>query len=287
VPEIIRTVKSKSNPYVMIDKRLSENDALSWEARGVMVYLLGKPDGWTTRFTDLVRRGPAGVCKMRRVFKELREHGHIRQIRTQDDKGHFMYETRVYEAPEDNPSYDGKPVSGKPASGQPDDLLSNESASNSDTSAVAEACENTPSISELEYISCDEDGELVPKRLKTKRKPSRVRLEQVELGRHFSELTDIPMPENPNGNPRRYKAQYVAWWEPMKDILALRNDMARAKRLVRDAIDELDNDGMTISSPKSILKTAIGIHGRNARASPEVDWFAASQEEEQLRASKP
>jgi len=50
---IVRISKSKYTPYVMLDKRLTENNELSYGARGMMAYLLSKPDNWQVRMADL------------------------------------------------------------------------------------------------------------------------------------------------------------------------------------------------------------------------------------------
>ena len=42
---IIRSPKPESNFY-LLDKRLSEDKKLSWASRGLLIFLLGKPDNW-------------------------------------------------------------------------------------------------------------------------------------------------------------------------------------------------------------------------------------------------
>ena len=56
MPTIIR-VKHKRAPFVVIDRRVLEDERLTWAARGVLGYLLAKPDDWQLRITDLQRRG--------------------------------------------------------------------------------------------------------------------------------------------------------------------------------------------------------------------------------------
>ena len=50
---IFRISKNKENPYVMMDRRPIENAELSWGAKGVLAYLLSRPDNWTVRLQDL------------------------------------------------------------------------------------------------------------------------------------------------------------------------------------------------------------------------------------------
>ena len=108
------------------------NDArLSWEARGLMGYLLSKPNNWQVRTTDLKNKGPAGEDKIKRMLAELREYGYMNRIRVQREKGHFDWITEVYESPSENPNpsravrvtIGGKPTSGRATSGKPPDIV--------------------------------------------------------------------------------------------------------------------------------------------------------------------
>lgn len=49
---IIRAPRPESNFY-LLDKKISEDRRLSWAARGLLVYLLGKPDHWKVSITHL------------------------------------------------------------------------------------------------------------------------------------------------------------------------------------------------------------------------------------------
>ena len=42
---IIRSTNPQSN-FVIISKTVTENNKLSWAARGLLVFLLGKPSNW-------------------------------------------------------------------------------------------------------------------------------------------------------------------------------------------------------------------------------------------------
>ncbi len=74
---IFRVAKNKDNPFVMIDRRPIENPKLSWKAKGILAYLLSRPDNWIVRLGDLVKRSPDGAFAVRRAIKELRDVGHI------------------------------------------------------------------------------------------------------------------------------------------------------------------------------------------------------------------
>ena len=77
---------------------------LSWEARGLMGYLLSKPDSWEVNMIDLSKNGPAGEHKLRRMLAELRSAGCMNRVRITLEKGKFDWLTEVYESPSQNPN---------------------------------------------------------------------------------------------------------------------------------------------------------------------------------------
>jgi len=102
---IFRVKKSKDNPFVMMDKRPIENDSLSWKAKGLLSYLLSRPDDWTIRIGDLVKRSTDGDYSTRGAIKELMEAGHLIRKQGRTDGAKFDTVTYdVYEEPlRDNP----------------------------------------------------------------------------------------------------------------------------------------------------------------------------------------
>lgn len=125
---IIRVKKDKN--YFAASNKPFNDKRLSWEARGVLGYLLSKKDDWQVRFYDLVKQGPAGEHKMRRILKELEEYGYLERHRTQDREGKFNWVSIVYETPTisrlsiDGLPTDGLSVDGSPTGGKPRDIVS-------------------------------------------------------------------------------------------------------------------------------------------------------------------
>jgi hypothetical protein len=102
---IIRTVKDRSNPYVMIARALFDNTRLSIEARGTMGYLLSKPDNWQVRMGDLQRACGVGRDRLRRILKELAAEGYLHRERRHGEAGRWEWVSVVYETPStENPS---------------------------------------------------------------------------------------------------------------------------------------------------------------------------------------
>lgn len=94
---IIRIEKNKD--YSVISNIPANDERLSWEARGVLFYLLTKPDGWQCRNRDLINKGPAGGDKIERILDELQEHGYVTRTRIQRENGLFDWETIIHEIP--------------------------------------------------------------------------------------------------------------------------------------------------------------------------------------------
>lgn len=98
---IFRTVKNEDHPFVMIDRRPVENPDLSWGAKGLLSYLLSRPDNWTVRLRDLVNRSSDGSSKIRGYIKELVKAGHAHRVAHKDPETHRIIEwvLEVYELP--------------------------------------------------------------------------------------------------------------------------------------------------------------------------------------------
>lgn len=96
---IIRSNK-RENPYVMIDKHGLNDERLSWKAKGLLAYLLSKPDDWTVYVSDLIKRSKDGEDSVRAGLKELRDNGYVSMERIRNDKGVYTgTQYIVYEQP--------------------------------------------------------------------------------------------------------------------------------------------------------------------------------------------
>ena len=89
--------------YFVVDNAVFSEARLSWDARGLMGYLLSKPDDWRVRLYDLVAHGPAGVHKIQRMLRELEDAGYLHRKRVKRANGAFDWETIVFETPSLNP----------------------------------------------------------------------------------------------------------------------------------------------------------------------------------------
>jgi hypothetical protein len=117
---IFRTVKDPDNPYVQIDRRPLDNDQLSFKAKGILTYLMSRPDGWEVSIADLVKRSADKETSVRSGIQELREAGHLRYVETRDDEGRFAGTLiEVYEVPNLDNVAASSPYSENPHAGFP------------------------------------------------------------------------------------------------------------------------------------------------------------------------
>lgn len=98
--QTIIKVKHHDKPYVILDKRPLEDIRLSWKAKGLLAYLISKPDDWKVYLSELVQRSKDGADSTKSALKELRTCGYLEKYPIKDDKGRVVsWETCVYEVP--------------------------------------------------------------------------------------------------------------------------------------------------------------------------------------------
>lgn len=97
--EVIR-VQKRPNNFVMMDKSFLEDTRLSYKAKGILAYLLSKPDNWKVIVGNLVNYSTDGKASVYAGLKELKDCRYYEKIPIRDDKGHFVrWESTVYECP--------------------------------------------------------------------------------------------------------------------------------------------------------------------------------------------
>lgn len=96
---IVRAPRPQANFYVL-DKAISEDKRLSWAARGLLVFLLGKIDSWTISITNLINETAHSSRPIKRdgiysLLNELKRAGYVRQKQTRGPGG-LMGETTYF-----------------------------------------------------------------------------------------------------------------------------------------------------------------------------------------------
>lgn len=124
---IIRSTRPESNFY-LLDKRISEDKKLSWASRGLLIFLLGKPDNWRISAEYLAQQtnesskktGKQGVYSL---LDELIVAGYVVRSDKQahDEKTGFLlgYDYVVYDSPCRPEPYKAEPYKDKPYKAEP------------------------------------------------------------------------------------------------------------------------------------------------------------------------
>lgn len=97
---IIRAAHDKEHPYVMISRASAQNKQLSYDALGMLTYLLSQADDWVVVVDDLIRQG----CKRDKVYRilnDLRNAGYLVHVRMEAGQGvpPMWGERTVHETP--------------------------------------------------------------------------------------------------------------------------------------------------------------------------------------------
>ena len=98
--EVIR-VQKRPNNFVMMDKSFLEDTRLSHKAKGILAYLLSKPDNWKVIVGNLVNYSTDGKASVYAGLKELKECGYYEKIPIRNEQGTRItrWESTVYEIP--------------------------------------------------------------------------------------------------------------------------------------------------------------------------------------------
>lgn len=104
---IRRAKHGKSNPYFMMLRASAQDKNLSYEARGMLAYILSKPDTWHVQINDLIldatgdKPTKAGKSKVYSILNELADAQYIiKPRRYRDDKGKWIWTPyEVFEEP--------------------------------------------------------------------------------------------------------------------------------------------------------------------------------------------
>jgi hypothetical protein len=109
-PETVIRIRKHERDFLIVANSTVQDERLSWEARGLLLYLLSLPADWVIRVSHLIKQGGAGRDSVRKMLRELQECGYAsgvgRESQERGAGGRFgQTEIRVYETPALNPFY--------------------------------------------------------------------------------------------------------------------------------------------------------------------------------------
>ena len=98
---IFRVCKNKDNPYVMLNKGFLNDPNLSFREKGILAYLLSKPDDWKVYQKELEKASTEGRESIRAAIKNLLYSGYLKRHLRKGERGRFSgWDYEVYEVPQ-------------------------------------------------------------------------------------------------------------------------------------------------------------------------------------------
>jgi hypothetical protein len=86
---------TRRHQYVVVDQRAIEDSRLSWAARGLLAYLLSRPNDWRVLVNDLKKRGDLRRDGIYKLLRELRTAGYVSFEPTRDSRGRMRGGTYI------------------------------------------------------------------------------------------------------------------------------------------------------------------------------------------------
>lgn len=230
---IFRTVKDKNNPYIIIDGRPINNKNLSFKAKGILTYLMSRPDGWEVSVADLFNHSTDGEDAIRSGLAELRAAGHMKYIQTRQKGRITGMLIEVYEIPDTSPHADfpdvEKPHGEKPDTVNPTQVLK--------TLSIKDSKNN---ITEKIVKDADKAVDHILKMEKESKGKSYTKLPEmfIPYGKAFCESTSIDYT----------KRLSMDWISTFSDWLTA----GYTPEMIPQAVKECVEKGMPANSPRSI-----------------------------------
>lgn len=115
---IIRSKRDRN--FSIIDNNLIDNSSLSFKARGLLIYMLSKPDDWQFYTSELAKHSSKeGIAAIKSALHEIEKAGYlIRQKKRQNDGKFNGIDWKLVDTPAFSPEVD-YPLADKPSAGKP------------------------------------------------------------------------------------------------------------------------------------------------------------------------
>jgi len=121
---VFRTIKAE-NPFIQIDKTSVYDSDLSWKAKGLLLYLLSRPENWDFYLSEVIKHATDGKSSVSAGIRELEEAGYLVRERLREEDGKYgsmlylVYEKPQNMAPASESTYTRKSHVGKSHVGKP------------------------------------------------------------------------------------------------------------------------------------------------------------------------
>jgi DNA-binding MarR family transcriptional regulator len=96
---ILRAPRPKAN-YTVVSNAVIEDSSLSFKARGVLIYILSKPDDWKVLVKDLMSVGNCGRDSVQAALREIEAAGYLTRTTTRDAAGRWVHIQQIHDVPQ-------------------------------------------------------------------------------------------------------------------------------------------------------------------------------------------
>ncbi|MBN7275540.1 DnaD domain protein [Ligilactobacillus pobuzihii] len=146
---IIRQKRERN--YSVVSNEILEDTRMSFKARGLLIYMLSKPDDWKFYSEELVKHSDKdGISSIKTALNELEKCGYLKRIQKRAEKGKFGGQDWILNDNPENPPQVGFPLADNPSAEKPSaenrTLLSTDSTkylNNQLLNSSSRAAENT------------------------------------------------------------------------------------------------------------------------------------------------
>jgi len=154
--KIIRTPRRAQ--FVVLSQQAVEDSRLSWAARGLLAYLLSRPDNWQVRVAHLRKQAPSGRDVVYKLLGELGTYRYMVRQRLRDEDGRIRGTVYyVHEQPK-------TPLPEKPDTVNPDtdspDTVNQEAITNTENNLLLNTTTTTTTHNTSDRISVNGSSNL-------------------------------------------------------------------------------------------------------------------------------
>ena len=97
---MIRRAQRPDTGYTTLSNEPPNDPTLSFSAKGMLWYLLSKPEEWEAKMSTLFHASTDGEHATRTAFRELEEAGYVQRVKSyQPATGRFAYDYIVFDSP--------------------------------------------------------------------------------------------------------------------------------------------------------------------------------------------
>lgn len=98
---IYRKIKNKNNgiKFTAISNDIFNDNRLSLKAKGLLCYMLSKPDNWQFTKENIMKETKVKRKQLDNILEELKITGYVQINKTNGKFGRFIYEYDVFENP--------------------------------------------------------------------------------------------------------------------------------------------------------------------------------------------